>query len=35
MSVTAFSHAGQKITTPSLRDHKLRHEPITCVNAYD
>src|ERR1700751_4400956 len=35
MSVTAFSHTGQKITTASLREHKLRHEPITCLTAYD
>src|ERR1700688_51950 len=35
MSVTAFSHAGHKITTISLREHKLRHEPITCLTAYD
>jgi 3-methyl-2-oxobutanoate hydroxymethyltransferase len=25
----------QKITTVSLREHKLRHEPITCLTAYD
>src|SRR5947209_3020269 len=24
-----------KITTASLREHKLRHEPITCLTAYD
>ena len=35
MSVTAFSHAGHRITTASLRDHKLRHDPITCLTAYD
>jgi 3-methyl-2-oxobutanoate hydroxymethyltransferase len=35
MSVTAFSHAGHKITTTSLREQKLRHEPITCLTAYD
>jgi 3-methyl-2-oxobutanoate hydroxymethyltransferase len=26
---------GQKITTASLREFKLRHEPITCLTAYD
>ena len=31
MSVTAFSHTGHKITTASLRDHKLRHEPIPAL----
>src|ERR1700758_1099818 len=35
MSVTAFGHAGHKITTASLREHKLRHEPISCLTAYD
>lgn len=25
----------RKITTASLREHKLRHEPITCLTAYD
>ncbi len=35
MSVTAFSQTGHKITTASLRDHKLRHEPISCLTAYD
>jgi 3-methyl-2-oxobutanoate hydroxymethyltransferase len=25
----------QKITTASLRERKLRHEPITCLTAYD
>src|SRR5207253_9375129 len=24
-----------KVTTASLRDQKLRHEPITCLTAYD
>ncbi len=35
MSVTVFSHTGHKITTASLRENKLRHEPITCLTAYD
>jgi len=26
---------GRKITTASLREQKLRHEPITCITAYD
>jgi 3-methyl-2-oxobutanoate hydroxymethyltransferase len=26
---------GPKITTASLREQKLRHEPITCITAYD
>jgi 3-methyl-2-oxobutanoate hydroxymethyltransferase len=25
----------RKVTTASLREHKLRHEPITCLTAYD
>src|SRR5258708_32927650 len=25
----------QKVTTASLREQKLRHEPITCLTAYD
>ncbi len=30
-----FDGSGQKTTTSSLRDQKLRHEPITCITAYD
>ena len=26
---------GQKVTTATLRQQKLRHEPITCLTAYD
>src|ERR1700726_4821585 len=26
---------GRKVTTASLREQKLRHEPITCLTAYD
>ena len=26
---------GRKVTTASLREQKLRHEPITCITAYD
>ena len=25
----------QKVTTASLREQKLHHEPITCLTAYD
>lgn len=40
MSITpigglSFPKAGRKITTATLRDLKLRHEPITCLTAYD
>ena len=39
MSLTpiGFRHpdGAQKITTASLRDRKLHHEPITCLTAYD
>lgn len=34
MSITATS-TGHKITTASLREQKLRHEPIACLTAYD
>ena len=30
-----FDGSGQKIMTATLREHKLRHEPITCLTAYD
>ena len=30
-----FDGSGRKITTASLRDQKLHHEPITCLTAYD
>jgi 3-methyl-2-oxobutanoate hydroxymethyltransferase len=40
MSVTPIGglipdESRQKITTASLRDKKVRHEPITCLTAYD
>jgi 3-methyl-2-oxobutanoate hydroxymethyltransferase len=39
MSITpiggAFDRPGRKITTSSLRDQKLHHEPISCLTAYD
>ncbi len=30
-----FDGAGRKVTTASLHEQKLRHEPITCLTAYD
>jgi len=30
-----FDGSGHKVTTASLRDQKLRHDPITCLTAYD
>ena len=30
-----FSGSGRKVSTASLREQKLRHEPITCITAYD
>jgi 3-methyl-2-oxobutanoate hydroxymethyltransferase len=39
MSITPigspFDGSGHKITTATLREQKLRHEPITCLTAYD
>ena len=39
MSITPIGHpfdgSGQKTTTSSLREQKLRHEPIACLTAYD
>src|SRR5262252_9550726 len=40
MSITpiggaSFGNPGRKVTTASLRDQKLHHEPITCLTAYD
>ncbi|HET8666371.1 MAG TPA: 3-methyl-2-oxobutanoate hydroxymethyltransferase [Terriglobales bacterium] len=35
MSVTPIGQPCPKITTASLREKKLRHEPITCLTAYD
>ena len=32
---TSVRRSGHKITTASLREQKLRHEPITCLTAYD
>jgi 3-methyl-2-oxobutanoate hydroxymethyltransferase len=35
MSFTPIGDPRQKITVASLREKKLRHEPITCLTAYD
>src|SRR3989454_6814623 len=35
MSLTPIGEPRQKITVASLREKKLRHEPITCLTAYD
>jgi len=35
MSFTPVGDPRQKITVASLREKKLRHEPITCLTAYD
>lgn len=35
MSLTPIGEPRQKITTATLREKKLRHDPITCLTAYD
>ena len=35
MSLTPIGEPRRKVTTATLRDQKLRHEPITCLTAYD
>jgi 3-methyl-2-oxobutanoate hydroxymethyltransferase len=35
VSLTPIGDPRQKITPASLREKKLRHEPITCLTAYD
>ncbi|HST13196.1 MAG TPA: 3-methyl-2-oxobutanoate hydroxymethyltransferase [Terriglobales bacterium] len=35
MSLAPIAELGRKVTTVSLREQKLRHEPITCLTAYD
>jgi 3-methyl-2-oxobutanoate hydroxymethyltransferase len=35
VSLTPIGAPRQKITTASLQEKKLRHEPITCLTAYD
>jgi 3-methyl-2-oxobutanoate hydroxymethyltransferase len=35
VSLTPIGEPRQKITTATLREKKLRHDPITCLTAYD
>ncbi len=35
MSLTPIGEPRQKITVATLKEKKLRHEPITCLTAYD
>jgi 3-methyl-2-oxobutanoate hydroxymethyltransferase len=35
MSLTPIGEPRRKVTTATLRDLKFRHEPITCLTAYD
>ena len=35
VSLTPIGEPRQKITVASLKEKKLRHEPITCLTAYD
>jgi 3-methyl-2-oxobutanoate hydroxymethyltransferase len=35
VSLTPIGEPRHKITTASLREQKLHHEPITCITAYD
>jgi 3-methyl-2-oxobutanoate hydroxymethyltransferase len=35
IGVRRLDESGQKVTTASLREQKLRREPITCLTAYD
>jgi 3-methyl-2-oxobutanoate hydroxymethyltransferase len=35
MSLTPIGEPRRKVTTATLRDLKLHHEPITCLTAYD
>ncbi len=35
MSLTPIGEPRQKVTTATLRDKKLKHQPITCLTAYD
>src|ERR1700692_1164030 len=35
MSLVPIGEPRRKITVASLREQKLRHEPITCLTAYD
>src|SRR3989440_2848158 len=35
MSLTPIGEPRHKVTTATLREQKLRHDPITCLTAYD
>ena len=35
IGVRRIDESHPKVTTASLREQKLRHEPITCLTAYD
>ena len=35
MSLTPFNESHLKVTSAVLENKKLRHEPITCLTAYD
>jgi 3-methyl-2-oxobutanoate hydroxymethyltransferase len=35
VSITPIGDPRQKVTTASLREKKLRHQPISCLTAYD
>src|SRR5438128_5644272 len=35
MSLTPIGEPRHKVTTATLREQKLRHEPISCLTAYD
>jgi len=35
VSLTPIGEPRQKVTTATLRDKKLKHQPITCLTAYD
>ena len=35
MNITPIGDPRQKVTPATLREQKLRHEPISCLTAYD
>ena len=35
MSLTSIGAPRRKVTTSTIREKKLLHEPITCLTAYD
>jgi Ketopantoate hydroxymethyltransferase len=35
MSLTPIGEPRRKVTTATLRELKLRHDPISCLTAYD